>query len=105
MDAIVYRAKFVPTVFSARQFINHGHVKVNGRRVNIPSYRVKTTDIIEIKDKSKGLEVVLRGIESSERDIPDYIEVDGKKMTAKITRIPNLTEVPYPVQMEPNLVV
>ena len=105
LDAIVYRAKFVPTVFSARQFINHGHVKVNGRRVNIPSYRVKTTDIIEIKDKSKGLEVVLRGIESSERDIPDYIEVDGKKMTAKITRIPNLTEVPYPVQMEPNLVV
>ena len=105
LDAIVYRAKFVPTVFSARQFINHGHVKVNGRRVNIPSYRVKTTDIIEIKDKSKGLEVVLRGTESSERDIPDYIEVDGKKMTAKITRIPNLSEVPYPVQMEPNLVV
>ena len=80
-------------------------MKVNGRRVNIPSYRVKTTDIIEIKDKSKGLEVVLRGTESSERDIPDYIEVDGKKMTAKITRIPNLSEVPYPVQMEPNLVV
>ena len=105
LDAIVYRAKFVPTVFSARQFINHGHVKVNGRRVNIPSYRVKTTDIIEIKDKSKGLEVVLRGTESSERDIPDYIEVDGKKMSAKITRIPNLSEVPYPVQMEPNLVV
>ena len=77
LDAIVYRAKFVPTVFSARQFINHGHVKVNGRRVNIPSYRVKTTDIIEIKDKSKGLEVVLRGTESSERDIPDYIEDNG----------------------------
>ena len=105
LDAIVYRAKFVPTVFSARQFINHGHVKVNGRRVNIPSYRVKTTDMIEIKDKSKGLEVVLRGSESSERDIPDYIDVDGKKMVAKITRIPNLSEVPYPVQMEPNLVV
>ena len=105
LDAIIYRAKFVPTVFSARQFINHGHVKVNGRRVNIPSYRVKTTDIIEIKDKSKGLEVVLRGSESSERDIPDYIDVDGKKMVAKITRIPNLSEVPYPVQMEPNLVV
>ena len=105
MDAIVYRAKFVPTVFSARQFINHGHVKVNGRRVNIPSYRVKTTDMIEIKDKSKGLEVVLRGSESSERDIPDYIDVDGKKMVAKITRIPNLSEVPYPVLMEPNLVV
>ena len=105
LDAIVYRAKFVPTVFSARQFINHGHVKVNGRRVNIPSYRIKTTDIIEIKDKSRGLEIVLRGTESSERDIPEYIEVDSKKMTAKITKIPNLGEVPYPVTMEPNLVV
>ena len=105
LDAIVYRAKFVPTVFSARQFINHGHVKVNGRRVNIPSYRIKTTDIIEIKDKSRGLEIVLRGTESSERDIPEYIEVDSKKMTAKITKIPNLGEVPYPVAMEPNLVV
>jgi len=105
LDAIVYRAKFVPTVFSARQFINHGHVKVNGRRVNIPSYRIKTTDIIEIKDKSRGLEIVLRGTESSEMDIPEYIEVDSKKMTAKITKIPNLGEVPYPVNMEPNLVV
>lgn len=105
LDAIVYRAKFVPTVFSARQFINHGHVKVNGRRVNIPSYRIKTTDIIEIKDKSRGLEIVLRGTESSEMDIPEYIEVDSKKMTAKITKIPNLGEVPYPVTMEPNLVV
>ena len=73
LDAIVYRAKFVPTVFSARQFINHGHVKVNGRRVNIPSYRIKTTDIIEIKDKSRGLEIVLRGTESSERDIPESV--------------------------------
>ena len=105
LDAIVYRAKFVPTVFAARQFINHGHVKVNGKRVNISSYRVKTTDIIEIKDKSRGLEIVLRGTESSERDIPEYIDVDSKKMTAKITKIPNLGEVPYPVTMEPNLVV
>ena len=105
LDAVIYRSKFSNTIFSSRQLINHGHVKVNGKRVNIPSYRVKTTDMIEIKDKSKGLEVVLRGSESSERDIPDYIDVDGKKMVAKITRIPNLSEVPYPVQMEPNLVV
>ena len=104
LNAIVYRRlEFVPTVFSARQFINHGHVKVNGRRVNIPSYRVKTTDIIEIKVNQEVWSCFKRT--SSERDIPDYIEVDGKKMTAKITRIPNLSEVPYPVQMEPNLVV
>ncbi len=105
LDALVYRAKFVPTVFSARQFISHGHVKVNGSRVNIPSYRLKTGDVVEIKDKSKSLELVLSGQESSERDVPDYIEYDQKKLTAKLTRIPTLDEVPYPVQMEPNLVV
>ena len=105
LDSVIYRAKFVPTVFSARQFINHGHVKVNGKRVNIPSYLLKTDDLIELKEKSRSLEIVLRGIESTERDIPDYIECDQKKLTAKITRIPKLTEVPYPVQMEPNLVV
>tara|TARA_B100001079_G_C16211033_1_gene425851 strand:+ start:119 stop:739 length:621 start_codon:yes stop_codon:yes gene_type:complete len=105
LDSVIYRAKFVPTVFSARQFINHGHVKVNGKRVNIASYLLKTGDLIELKEKSRSLEIVLRGIESTERDIPDYIECDQKKLTAKITRIPKLTEVPYPVQMEPNLVV
>lgn len=105
LDSVIYRAKFVPTVFSARQFINHGHVKVNGKRVNIPSYLLKTDDLIELKEKSRSLEIVLRGIESNERDIPDYIECDQKKLTAKITRIPKLAEVPYPVQMEPNLVV
>ena len=105
LDSVIYRAKFVPTVFSARQFINHGHVKVNGKRVNIASYLLKTGDLIELKEKSRSLEIVLRGIESTERDIPDYIECDQKKLTAKITRIPKLAEVPYPVQMEPNLVV
>ena len=105
LDSVIYRAKFVPTVFSARQFINHGHVKVNGKRVNIASYLLKTGDLIELKEKSRSLEIVLRGIESTERDIPDYIECDQKKLTAIITRIPKLTEVPYPVQMEPNLVV
>lgn len=105
LDSVIYRAKFVPTVFSARQFINHGHVKVNGKRVNIASYLLKTGDLVELKEKSRSLEIVLRGIESTERDIPDYIECDQKKLTAKITRIPKLAEVPYPVQMEPNLVV
>ena len=105
LDSVIYRAKFVPTVFSARQFINHGHVKVNGKRVNIASYLLKTGDLVELKEKSRSLEIVLRGIESTERDIPDYIECDQKKLTAIITRIPKLTEVPYPVQMEPNLVV
>ena len=105
LDAVIYRSKFVPTVFSARQFVNHGHIKVNGKRVNIPSYRLKTGDLVEIKDKSKSLDIVLNGQESSERDVPDYIECDQKKLTAKLTRIPKLDEVPYPVQMEPNLVV
>ncbi len=105
LDAVVYRAKFVPTVFAARQFVNHGHVKVNGRRVNIPSYRVKVGDVVEIREKSRELPMVLEAIQSAERETPDYVEVDQKKMTASLTRIPVLGDVPYPVQMEPNLVV
>ena len=105
LDAIVYRAKFVPTVFAARQFVSHGHVKVNGRRVTIPSYRVKVGDVLELKERSKQLAVVLEAVGLAERDVPDYIEVDHSKMTAKLTRIPQLGEVPYAVQMEPHLVV
>ncbi len=105
LDAIIYRAKFVPTVFAARQFINHGHVKVNGRRVNIPSYRVKVGDTVEIKEASKQLPLVLEASALAERDVPDYIEANPSKMTAKLTRIPLLNEVPYPVMMEPHLVV
>jgi small subunit ribosomal protein S4 len=105
LDAVVYRAKFVPTVFAARQFINHGHVKVNGRRVNIPSYMLKVGDVVEVKDKSKQLALVLEAGGLAERDVPDYIEVDHGKMTAKLARVPGLNEVPYPVHMEPHLVV
>src|SRR5262252_7456178 len=105
LDALVYRAKFVPTVFAARQFVNHGHIKVNGRRVNIASYQVKVGDVIEVKDKSKQLALVLEATGLAERDVPDYIEVNHNNMTAKLARVPTLTEVPYPVQMEPHLVV
>ena len=105
LDAVVYRAKFVATPFAARQFINHGHVKVNGRRVNISSYQVKPGDLIEVKDASKQLAVVLEAVSLAERDVPDYIEADHSKMTAKLTRIPTPNEVPYPVMMEPHLVV
>jgi small subunit ribosomal protein S4 len=105
LDAVVYRAKFVPTPFAARQFVNHGHVKVNGRRVTIPSFRVKVGDVVEVKEKSKQLAVVLEAIALAERDVPDYIEADHSKMTAKLARLPQLNDVPYPVQMEPHLVV
>jgi small subunit ribosomal protein S4 len=105
LDAIVYRSKFTPTVFSARQFVNHGHVKVNGKRVNIPSYLVKPGDVVEVRDKARNIALVLEALQSQERDIPDYIEVDPKAMTAKYSRTPSLSDVPYPVQMEPQLVV
>ena len=105
LDAVVYRAKFVPTMFAARQFVNHGHVKVNGRRTNIPSYRVKEGDVIEVRDRSKQMALVLEAIDSPERDVPDYVEVDHSKLTAKLLRVPTLNDVPYPVRMEPNLVV
>jgi small subunit ribosomal protein S4 len=105
LDAIVYRAKFVPTVFAARQFVNHGHVQVNGKRVNIASYRVKVGDIVSVRERSKNMALVLEALQSSERDWPDYVEVDAKAMTARFIRAPELSEVPYPVKMEPNLVV
>jgi small subunit ribosomal protein S4 len=105
LDAVVYRAKFVATVFAARQFVNHGHVKVNGRRVNIASYMVKVGDVIEVKEASKQLAFVLEATQLAERDTPDYVEVDHSKMTAKFIRIPALADVPYPVQMEPSLVI
>jgi small subunit ribosomal protein S4 len=105
LDAIVYRAKFVPTVFAARQFVNHGHVKVNGQRVNIPSYRVKPGDVVEVREKSRNMALVLEALGSPERDVPDYIDLDPKAMTATFTRAPEFNEVPYPVKMEPNLVV
>ena len=105
LDAVVYRAKFAPTPFAARQFVNHGHVKVNGRRVNISSYQVRVGDLIEVKDASKQMLVLLEAIALPERDVPDYYEVDHSKMTAKMTRIPLPSDVPYPVVMEPNLVI
>ena len=105
LDAIVYRAKFVPTIFAARQFVNHGHINVNGKRVNIGSYRCKPGDVIEVREKSKQLVLVMESVQLAERDVPDYIDADHNKMTATFTRAPSLTDVPYPVHMEPNLVV
>jgi small subunit ribosomal protein S4 len=105
LDAVVYRAKFVPTVFAARQFVNHGHVKVNGRRVNIPSYQVKPGDVVEVKEASRQMIMVLESVGLAERDVPDFIAADHGKMAATFTRVPTLSDVPYPVQMEPNLVI
>lgn len=105
LDAVIYRLKFAITPFAARQFVNHGHVTVNGRKVNIPSYLVRDGDVIEVREKSKQLAVVLDAAQSAERDVPEYIEVDHRQMKGKFVRSPRLSDVPYPVQMEPNLVV
>ena len=105
LDAIVYRMKFVPTIFAARQIVNHGHVKVNGKRVNIPSYTVKDGDLIELKDASKQINLFQESIISQEREIPEYLEVDTKEFKGRFLRAPLLHDVPYPVTMEPNLVI
>jgi small subunit ribosomal protein S4 len=105
LDTVVYRAKFVATMFAARQFINHGHVKVNGRKVNIGSYKLKVGDVVEVKESSKQLTPVLEAVQLGERDVPDFLDVDHSKMTAKFTRIPALSDVPFAVQMEPHLIV
>ena len=105
LDAVIYRMKFVPTVFAARQFVSHGHILVNGQRVTIPSYLVKDGDVIEVKEASRQVPMVLEALQSSERDVPDYVTVDHNKLQGAFIRQPGLTDVPYPVQMEPNLVI
>jgi small subunit ribosomal protein S4 len=105
LDAVLYRMCVVPTVFAARQFVNHGHVLVNGKRVNIPSFTVSEGDVIELREKSKQLAIVLESQQSPERDVPDYIHMDEKSVKATFARTPKLADVPFPVQMEPNLVV
>jgi small subunit ribosomal protein S4 len=105
LDAVVYRMKFAMTPFAARQFVSHGHVTVNGRRVNIPSFQVRDNDLVEVREKSKQIAVVLDAAQSGERDVPEYLEVDHRAMRGRFTRAPKPSDVPYPVQMEPNLVV
>ena len=105
LDAVIYRAKFATTIFSARQLINHNHVKVNGKKVNIASYSVKEEDSIEIKDKSKQLAIVDIALANKERETPEYIQMDVKNKKFRFVRIPKLEEVPYPIVMEPNLVI
>ena len=105
LDNLVYKAKFVPTIFAARQFVNHGHITVNGKKVNIPSYMVKVGDVIEVREKSKQLPMVIAAMESGSRDHPSYLEVDSKKLTAAYTFVPKFDDVPYAAVMEPNLVI
>lgn len=105
LDAVIYRMKFVSTVFAARQFVNHGHVLVNGKRVNIPSYQLRDGDQIEVVSSMRENVNVIMASQSSERDVPEYIEVDHKSMKGRFVRAPKLTDVPYPVHMEPNLVI
>lgn len=105
LDMIVYRLNFVPTIFAARQIVNHGHIHVNGRRVNIPSYRVREGDLIEVRSKSQQMPLIVEAFNSPERDVPEYIEVDTSSMKGSFVRTPKLADIPYPVEMEPNLVV
>ena len=105
LDTVIYRAKFATTVFSARQLINHGHIKVNGKKVNIPSCLLSEKDTIELKDKSKELAVIAGALVNKEREVPDYLQMDEKNKIVKLTRIPKFSEIPYPSIMEPNLVI
>ena len=105
LDAVVYRAKFVPTVFAARQFVNHGHILVNGKRVTVASFRCKPGDVVAVKEASKQMALVLEAVQLAERDVPDYVDADHNKMSATFVRRPAFADVPYPVQMEPHLVV
>ena len=105
LDCAVYRSKFVPTIFAARQFVNHGHVSVNGIKANIASLTLKPGDVVQVREKSRNMALVIEAMGSGERDVPDYIEIDAKAMTSKFVRMPGLGDIPYAAKMEPNLVV
>jgi len=105
LDNVTFRATWGASRSQARQLVRHGHILVNGKRVNIPSFRVKVGDVVQVREKSRNMALVLEALQLAERDTPDYLEVDAKAMTAKYMRMPELAEVPYPVKMEPNLVV
>lgn len=105
LDTVVYRMGVVPTPFAARQFINHGHVKVNGKKVNIPSYRLSEGDTVEVKEKSRQMTVVMEAIQNAERSVPEYISFDQNEMKGTFARVPKLAEVPYPTIMQPNYVI
>tara|TARA_B100000941_G_C28324292_1_gene458155 strand:+ start:65 stop:682 length:618 start_codon:yes stop_codon:yes gene_type:complete len=105
LDTLIYRCKFAPTVFAARQIINHGHIKVNKKKVNVSSYLVKETDTIEVREKSKKLNIIDGSLQNKERDVPGYIQLDEKNKSVKLVRVPKFAEVPYPVIMEPSLVI
>jgi small subunit ribosomal protein S4 len=105
LDVVIYRAKFAPTIFSARQIVNHGHVLVDGKYCNIASCRLKPGQVVEIKEGSRNMTIILGAVQSNNRPTPEYLEVDGEKLSAKYNRIPILNDVPYPITMEPSLVV
>lgn len=105
LDAVIYRAKFVPTVFSARQIISHGHILVNGKRVNIASFNVRPGDVVEVSARAKDIALIAEATKSKERDVPDYINVDDNGFKATYVRVPSFAEVPYPAKMEPNQVI
>ncbi|MFM6973001.1 MAG: 30S ribosomal protein S4 [Alphaproteobacteria bacterium] len=104
LDAVIYRANFVPTVFSARQFINHKHVLVNGKSVNIPSYRLKVGDVVQIREKSRKLTIVMDSLQNMERDVPSYLSLDKDNFSVKVTEKATFAEVPYAIEMEPHLI-
>ena len=105
LDSLVYRMKFVPSVFAARQFVNHGHVTVNGKKVDIPSYLVRPGDVISVRNKARDMAFVIEAMAQTDREVPEYIEMDAKNYTGTFLRIPQLAEVPYATQVEPNLVI
>lgn len=105
LDMVVYRSNFAPTIFSARQLVSHAHITVNGKKINIPSYSLKDGDVVEVKSKSQQMPIVIEAAQKAERDIPGYINVDSAKFSAKYVRQPVYADIPYPVKMEPNLVI
>ena len=99
LDNVVYRMGFATTRAFARQLVNHGHILVDGRRVDIPSYRVKAGQKIEVREKSKNNPQIQRAIElTNQTGIVEWVDVDKEKLFGIFTRIPDREEVSIPVE-------
>jgi small subunit ribosomal protein S4 len=104
LDNIVHRLGFGISRAQARMLIGHGHITVNGRRVDIPSYLVKAGDVIRAKNRPKSLQAVLANVSEFHRDVPDFLSrSDGVIPEGRVNRLPAMGDVSIPVQ--PNLII
>jgi len=97
LDNVVYRLGFAPSRSSARQLVLHNHFTVNGKKVNIPSYRVKAGDSVAVKPKSANLVLIHSSLKAM-KEAPDWLTIDKVKLTGQVVRVPERSSIPADIQ-------